>query len=223
MGEQKSRSASNSSCSISKQIFTPRISSRLFTSPFTGSVSSPTDHTALLVAVGQAMDKEGEWFQSYLVRPTETYLVPVLLENPVGTAAFLKSLMFITRDVKNTPPYQHTSLVVCGGNISSSSAWQKRVWAQLSRLGPHLLHRHLSSLPAEWGCQKNLELLEESSGSRVRMELNKTQFSCCPISGYMPRHSTAPHCTAQTSPHPSLQRHHPLYFMSAVWKASERK
>lgn len=54
-------------------------------------------------------------------------LVPVLLENPVGTAAFLKSLMFITRDVKNTPPYQHTSLVVCGGNISSSSAWQKRV------------------------------------------------------------------------------------------------
>lgn len=44
---------------------------------------------------------------------------PVLLENPVGPAAFLKSPMFTTRDVKNAPPYQYTSLVVCGGNISS--------------------------------------------------------------------------------------------------------
>lgn len=30
-------------------------------------VSSPTDHTALLVAVGEAVGKEGERFQSYLV------------------------------------------------------------------------------------------------------------------------------------------------------------
>lgn len=73
---------------------------------------------------------------------------PVLLENHVGTAASLKRLVFITRDVKDAPPYQNTSSVVCRGNISSSSVWQKWFWAQLSWLGPHPLHRGLSSLPA---------------------------------------------------------------------------
>lgn len=146
---------------------------------------------------------------------------PGVLENPVGTAAYLKSLMSITRGGKNTPAYR--SLPVCGGNISSSSAWQKRIWAQLSWLGPHLLWGVLSSLPVGWGFQKKLESLEESRGGRVRMEPNKTQFSCCPASGYMLTHSMALYCTAQTSPHPSLQRHHLFYFINAVWKASERK
>lgn len=114
--------------------------------------------------------------------------------------------MLITRDVKDAPPYWYTFLVVCRGNISSSTAWQKRVWAQLWWLGPHPLHRGLSSLPAGWGCQEKLEPLEESSGGRVRMELDKTQFPCCPDSGYMLVLSMAVHCTAQNSPHPSLQR-----------------
>lgn len=36
-----------------------------------------------------------------------------------ATTAYLKSLMSITRDLKDAPPYRYESFVVCGGNTSS--------------------------------------------------------------------------------------------------------